>query len=147
MRGGIVTLLEWCVAVLILTGGPAIAAQPPTPEDQLRDAAIRIERAAAALGEAETVSRVAAAFKVSSRTITDLHDEKLDFGEVAIVLALAEASKAKPEAILSLWATDRLSWSEIAERNRADPRALQKRLDGIRRVLAQRPPTAGKSPR
>ncbi len=147
MRGGTVTLLGWIIAALIGTAGFATAAQSPAPEDQLRDAAIRIDRAATTLGEAETVIRLAAAFKVPSRTVTDLHDEKLDFGEVALVLALAEGSKAKPEAILSLWATDRLGWSDIVERYKINRQALQKRLDGIRRALAQRPSSAGKPSR
>lgn len=125
---------------MLLTGGLAGAGQSPTSEDRLRDAAIRIERAATALGEPETVARLAAAFKVPARTVTDLHDEKLDFGEVALVLALAEAGKTKPEAILSHWATGRLNWSEIAERTKVDRQALQKRLDGIRRALTSKRP-------
>ena len=144
MRADVSVVVGGLLAVIFLTGGLAAAGQPPTPEEQLRDAAIRIERAATALGEAETVTRLAAAFKVSSRAITGLHDEKLDFGEVAMVLALAEASKTKPEAILSLWATDRLSWSEIGERNKVNRQALLKRLDGVRRALARSPaPKAG----
>lgn len=130
---------------MVLTGGFAAAGQPPPSEERLRDAVIRIERAASALGEPEAVARLADAFKVSARMVTDLHDEKLDFGEVAMVLTLAEASQAKPEAILSLWATGRLSWSEIADRNRVDRRELLKRLEGVRRALTQ--PGPASSPR
>jgi hypothetical protein len=146
MRRGIVTLLGVLIAMLIGTVGVVSAGQAPSPEEQLRDAVIRIDRAATALGEAETVSRLAAAFKVPGRAVSALHDEKLDFGEVAMVLALAEASKTKPEAILSLWATDRLSWSEIGDRNKVGRPALLKRLDGIRRALARSPAPKGGSP-
>ncbi len=135
------------IAVILLAGGLAAAAQPAVSEDQLRVAAIRIDRAATALGEPETVSRLAAAFKVSPRSVTDLHDEKLDFGEVTLVLALAEAGKAKPEKILSLWATDRLGWTDIGERYKINRQALLKRLDAIRRGLVPRPPAPGKPAR
>jgi hypothetical protein len=145
MRGGSVRLLGWLAAFGIMWAGQAAAGQPPISEDRLRDAGIRIDRAAAALGEAETVTRLAVAFKLSGRAVTDLHDQKLDYGEVATVLALAEASKTKPEAILSLWATGRLNWSEIADRNKVDGQKLLKRLEAVRRALL--PPRPTPSPR
>jgi hypothetical protein len=139
MHRRIIALAGCLAAGLIGLAAVALAGQAPSYEDQLRDAAIRIDRAAAPLGEAGAVSRLAAAFKVPERTVLGLHDEKLDFGEVALVLALADEGKTKPEAILSLWATGRLTWSEIAQRHAVDRKTLQRRLEAVRRALA-RPP-------
>lgn len=145
MRPGFGRAFGWLAVVAIVWGGAAAAGQAPSLEEQLRDAAARIDRAAVVLGEPETISRLAALFKISRRTVTDLHDDKLDFGEAALVLALAEAAKTRPETVLSLWATGRLSWSEIALRQKADRRALLKRLEAVRRALA--PPRPVPSPK
>lgn len=136
-RLAVVGLVAGCL--LGWLAGPAVAGQPAPVEDRLRDAALRIERAAAGLPEAEAASRLAQAFRVKPRLVLDLHDQKLDFGEVALVLALAELGKSPSDRILSLWATGRLSWSQIAERLAVEPRGLLKRLDGLRRELARRP--------
>ncbi len=71
MRGGTVTLLGWLLAASVISTGLAAAAQSPAPEDQLRDAAIRIDRAATALGEAEAVTRLAASGAAILTTRTD----------------------------------------------------------------------------
>lgn len=147
MRRRVVGFLGWLAAGLLIAGGISAAGQAPPLEDQLRDAALRIEWAAASLEERENVARLAAAFKVRPRTIADLRDDKLDFGEVSLVLALAEGGKTKPEKILSLWATDRLNWSEICEREQIARQPLLKRLDLVRRALAPSPAPRGGSRR
>jgi len=145
MRRRIVGFLGWLAAALLIAEGVSAAGQAPPLEEQLRDAALRIEWAAAPLEEREIVARLAAAFKVRPRAIADLRDDKLDFGEVSLVLALAEGGKTKPEKILSLWATDRLSWSEICERERISRQPLLKRLDLVRRALDPPPAPKGGS--
>jgi hypothetical protein len=78
--------------------------------------------------------------RVKPRLVSDLHDQKLDYGEVAIVLALAEAGHASPDMLLALWATGRLSWGEIAERLKVNVSTLPKRLQAVRQELIQRTP-------
>ncbi len=132
-----------CVAlwmVLRSTGAAALAGQPAGQENRIRDAMIRIDRAGTAIGDVESMERLAAAFKVKPRVVMDLQDQKLDYGEVAVVLALSEAGKTSTDAILGLWATDRLNWGQIAERLKVDTRELLRRLEGIRRDLARRGP-------
>ncbi len=126
--------------VPLSTGAVALAGQPAGQETRIRDAMIRIDRAGTVIGEAESMERLAAAFKVKPRVVMDLQDQKLDYGEVAVVLALSEAGKTSTDAILGLWATDRLNWGQIAERLKVDTRELLRRLEGIRRDLARRGP-------
>ncbi len=97
-----------------------------------------MEQAATALDEAAATNRLAGLFRVAPRTVTDLRDHKLDFGEVAVVLVLAKTGRTSPDAILGLWASGRLNWAEIAERLRVDLRDLVRRLDAARRELRRR---------
>lgn len=138
-RNGFIILAGMCWLLLGLWRGGVTAGEPLPTEDRIRDAAIRIDRAAAALGEAETVSRLGAGFRIAPRTIADLHDQKLDFGEVAVLLSMAEIAKIPADRILSLWASDRLSWSQIAERHGVQAKRLLQRLDAIRRDLTRHP--------
>ncbi len=135
---------KWlCLAlwmVLFSAGAVALAGQPAGQETRIRDAMIRIDRAGTAIGETESLERLAAAFKVKPRVVMDLQDQKLDYGEVAVVLALSEAGKTSTDAVLGLWATDRLNWGQIAERLKVDTRDLLRRLEGVRRDLARRGP-------
>ncbi len=137
-RSGWLRVAVWML--LVPTGAVALAGQPMGRENRIRDTMIRIDRAGTAIGEMEALERLGTAFKVKPRIVMDLRDQKLDYGEVAVVLALAEAGKTAPDAILGLWATDRLNWGEIAERLKVDPRDLLRRLDGVRRDLARRSP-------
>lgn len=105
------------------------------PEDGIQDAAVRVSRAVDALGEARAEERLARLFRVAPRVVAELYEQKLDFGEVAVVLALAEAGQTSSDRILVLWASDRLHWSQIAQRLRVDLPVLLKRLEGVRRDL------------
>ncbi len=125
---------------LLPIGTVALAGQPVGREDRIRDAMIRIDRAGTAIGEVESLERLGAAFKVKPRVVMDLRDQKLDYGEVAVVLALSEAGKSSVDAVLGLWATDRLNWGQIADRLKVDLRDLLRRLEGVRRDLAHRRP-------
>ncbi len=137
-RSGWLRVAVWML--LVPTGAVALAGQPMGRENRIRDTMIRIDRAGTAIGEMEALERLGTAFKVKPRIVMDLRDQKLDYGEVAVVLALAEAGKTSPDAILGLWATDRLNWGEIAERLKVDLRELLHRLDAVRRDLARRSP-------
>lgn len=126
------------VAILLLGGAvwPAAWADPGRPDERIQEAALRLNRTAAVLAEPAASERLAAAFHVRSRVVVDLHDQKLDFGEVAVVLALAEAGRISSDRILALWASARLDWGEIAERLRVDVAALLERLETVRGELA-----------
>lgn len=113
------------------------AAQDTSRAGRIRTLVQRIEQAAAALGESATHERLAVLFRVTLRAVSDLHDQKLDSGEVAVVLALAELGATSPDGILSWWASDRLGWGEIADRLKVDTRRLLARLEEIRRALAR----------
>jgi hypothetical protein len=123
---------------LLPIGTVALAGQPVAQEDRIRDAMTRVDRAGTAIGEAESLERLSAAFRVRPRVVMDLRDQKLDYGEVAVVLALSEAGKTSVDAVLGLWATDRLNWGQIADRLKVDLRGLLRRLEGVRRDLARR---------
>jgi hypothetical protein len=123
---------------LLPIGTVALAGQPVAQEDRIRDAMTRVDRAGTAIGEAESLERLSAAFRVRPRVVMDLRDQKLDYGEVAVVLALSEAGKTSVDAVLGLWATDRLNWGQIADRLKVDLRDLLRRLEGVRRDLARR---------
>lgn len=75
--------------ILASLGAVAFAGQAGAPEGRIREAATRVERAAAPLGEAAAAARLAAGFRVSPQAVTDLRDQKLDLGEIAVVLVLA----------------------------------------------------------
>ncbi len=124
--------------VILHPAALGLAGQVTSREARIREAALRLERAAAPLDEAVAASRLAALFRVTPRTVTDLRDQKLDFGEVAVVLAMAKAGRTSPDAVLGLWASGRLNWAEIAERLRVDLRDLVRRLDAARRELQRR---------
>jgi hypothetical protein len=98
---------------------------------------MRVERAAASPGEAAAAARLAAGFRVSPQAVTDLRDQKLDLGEIAVVLVLAEAARTSPDAVLVLWANARLNWGEIADRLKVDLRTLLRRLEAARRELGR----------
>ncbi len=117
-----------------------LAAQPADTEERIGNAALRVEEAATRLGEAAAEAQLARIFRVKPRVISDLHDQKLDYGEVAVVLALAEAGHASPDAVLGLWATGRLNWGEIAERLKVNTSGLLQHLQSIRQELARRAP-------
>lgn len=126
-------------AVFLLQGGAfASAAQTRGPEERIREVLLRVERAVAPLDEVEAATRLAAAFRVPQRGVAELRDQKLGFGDVAAVLALAEAGKTSPDTILSLWASGRLNWEQIAERLKVDLRDLLHRLETVRRELGPR---------
>ncbi len=129
-------LLAPVLLCLVLLGAGRAAAEATRPADQVRDLILGVDRAAATLSEAATATRLASAFGVRPRQVLDLLDQKLDPGEVAVVLALAEASRTPSDRILGLWASVRLDWAEIAERLKVDTPALFKRLDTVRRELA-----------
>ncbi len=132
-----------CVATaLILTNAALVAgaAQTRGPEERIRDAVIRIDRAGTGLGEAESLERLAIAFKVKPRIVMDLRDQRLSYGQVTIVLVLAEAGKTSTDAVLELWATERLTWGQIAERLKINPQRLLSRLEDVRRDLSRRGP-------
>ncbi|HSB73854.1 MAG TPA: hypothetical protein VLT62_31395 [Candidatus Methylomirabilis sp.] len=121
--------------ILLSLDTASVAGQPAGREQRIGDAALRVERAMARLQEAEATARLAAAFGVSPRAVTELRDQKLALGEVAVVLALAETGKTSPDTILSLWASGRLTWGEIADRLKVEQRSLLRRLDAARRDL------------
>src|SRR5574341_411440 len=124
--------------LLLSLTASAAAGQPAGPEQRIRDAALRVERAIASLGEVQAAARLAAAFRVPPRAVADLRDQKLGFGDVAVVLALAETGKTSPDTILSLWASGRLNWGQIAGRQKVELRTLLRRLEAVRRDLARR---------
>jgi len=138
-RSGWILALGCCGLGLGLWVAGAGAGESLPAEDRIRDAAIRIDRAGAALGEAETVARLAAGFHTGPRAVAELRDEKLDFGEVAVLLALAELARIPADRLLSLWASNRLSWSQIADRHGVQTARLLQRLEAVRRDLARRP--------
>jgi hypothetical protein len=137
-RGG--WIAGWTGVLLICAAGAALAGQPQTSEERLLTASQRIERAVVALGEQTGGDRLAAGFRVAPRLVADLRDQKLDFGEIALLLALAEMGHTPPDTILGWWASRRLTWVEIADRLRVDPPALQKRLETLRRHLGRSAP-------
>jgi hypothetical protein len=132
------------VVVLLLgamwTGEPSADVAPA--EDRMQDAMQRVDRAATALDATRAAQRVAAVFRVPARVVADLQDQKLDFGEVAMVLALAEAGRISSDQILALWASARLDWDQIADRLRVDVLALVDRLEALRQDLAAPGPPA-----
>ena len=77
-------------ATIVLVSLPVFARQAKPREERILEVARRIERMAASHGEAAGVAWLAAAFRVSPHVVTDLRDQKLDLGEMAVVLALAE---------------------------------------------------------
>ena len=126
--------------ILLTFGTTAFAGQPLGREQRIREAALRVERAMGSLDEAVATARLAVAFRVPPRAVTDLRDQKLGLGDVAVVLALAETGKTSSDSILSLWASGRLDWGEIADRLKVEPRRLVHRLDTARRDLMARAP-------
>lgn len=115
----------------------SVAGQAAGREQRISDAARRVERALAGLQEAEATARLADAFGVTPRAVTELRDQKLALGDIAVVLALAETGKTSPDTILSLWASGRLNWGEIADRLKVEQRSLRRRLDAARRDLTR----------
>ncbi|HYL80779.1 MAG TPA: hypothetical protein VEU07_08200, partial [Candidatus Acidoferrum sp.] len=71
------------------------------------------------------------------RAVTDLRDQKLAFSDVVVVLALSELGKTSSNTILSLWASGRLNWGEIASRLQVKLPTLLRRLEAARRELAR----------
>lgn len=126
-------------ATLCLTVGYAgvEAGQSASRDDRIRTLARRIEQAATALGESASHERLAAQYKVTLRVVSDLHDQKLDSGEVAVVLALAELGPISSDVVLGWWASNRLSWAQIADRLTVDTRRLLQRLEEVRQALAR----------
>jgi hypothetical protein len=122
---------------LAIWGSAAFAGQDGRQEGRIRDAQLRVERAAAPLGETVAAARLAGTFRVSAQVVADLRDQKLDLGEIAVVLALAEAGRTSPDAVLGLWVNGRLTWAEIAQRLKVEVRTLLRRLDAARRELAR----------
>ena len=109
-----------------------------TREEGIRESACRVGQVAAPLGDAEADERLATVFRVKPRTVTDLCDQKLDLGEVTVILALAEFGHTSPDSILSLWASGRLNGGDIAERLKVNLRDLLWRLETERRELGPR---------
>jgi hypothetical protein len=136
--GDCLGLATWLL--LLSFGATAFAGQPVGREERIREAALRVERVLVSLDETAATTRLAAAFRVPARAVTDLRDQKLGLGEVAVVLALAETGKTSPDSILSLWASGRLDWGQIADRLKVEPRKLVHRLDTARRDLTPRSP-------
>ncbi len=134
------SIFAFCLlpAASCLLAALALAGQVSSHDARIREAALRVERAAATLDEAAATTRLAGLFRVTPRTVTDLRDQKLDFGEVAVVLAMAKAGRTSPDAVLGLWASGRLNWAEIAERLRVDRRELLRQIDAARRELRRR---------
>jgi hypothetical protein len=144
MRASSAGLSTVGVVVLLLgamwTGEPSADVAPA--EDRVQDAMQRVDRAATARDAARAAQRVAAVFRVPARVVADLQDQKLDFGEVAMVLALAEAGRISSDQILALWASARLDWDQIADRLKVDVLALLDRLEALRQDLAAPGPPA-----
>jgi hypothetical protein len=140
MQRGSGWTLGWAGVVLMCVAGTALAGQPSAREERLLTASQRIERAVLALGEQTGSDRLAAGFRVAPRLVADLRDQKLGFGDIALLLALAETSHTPPDTILGWWASHRLTWGEIADRLRVDPTALVKRLETLRRHLGRSAP-------
>ncbi len=124
--------------ILLSTVATAFAGQVVGREERIREAALRVERVIVSLDEAEAAKRLAAALRVPPRSVTDLRDQKLGLGDVAVALALSELGKTSPDTILSLWASGRLNWGEIAERLKVEQRTLLRRLDTLRRDMVRR---------
>jgi hypothetical protein len=104
-------------------------------EERIQEAILQLDRAATGVDGARAAQRLALAFRVSPRLVADLQDQKLDFGEVAMVLALAEAGRTSSDQVLGLWANARLDWGQIAARLRVDVMVVLNRLDTVRRQL------------
>jgi hypothetical protein len=109
--------------------------QDASRENRIRTLAQRIAQAAAGLGEPGSHDRLSTQFRVSPQVVADLHEHKLDSGEVSVVLALAELGNASPDAILGWWANGRQGWGEIAGRLQVDARRLLTRLEEVRLAL------------
>jgi hypothetical protein len=144
MRASGAALVAVGLVVLLLggmwTGEPSADVAPA--EDRIREAMLRADRAATALEGACAAQRLAVVFRVPARVVAYLQDQKLDFGEIAMVLALAEAGRISSDQILALWASARLDWGEIADRLRVDVAALIERLEVVRRDLLAPPVSA-----
>jgi hypothetical protein len=138
MRTGGAALVAVGLVVLLLggmwTGEPSADVAPA--EERIQEAMLRVDRAATALDGARAAQRLAGAFRVPARVIADLQDQKLDFGQVAMVLALAEAGRISSDQVLTLWANARLNWEQIAARLRVDVPHLLERLDMLPDALA-----------
>jgi hypothetical protein len=105
------------------------------PDERIQAAMLRLNRTALSVTDGSPEEWLARAFRVAPRLVADLQDQKLDFGEVAVVLALAEAGRTPSDRILGMWASERLEWAQIAARLRVDPSALVFRLEGLLREL------------
>ncbi len=133
----------WAVALLALAppggGAPADAAdrgQAPAPRSRaITVEAARVAQAAAGLAEEEAVRQLAGAFAVPPRQVGDLRDQKLGFADVAATLAVARAAGVVPNAVLALWANERLSWDEVAARLGAPSAHVIRLLRRARRAL------------
>jgi hypothetical protein len=115
---------------------PHAAAEFPLSGDRIGELVVGVDQATAGLSDVAAAARLAANLRVRPPSVRELLDQKLDPGEVAVVLALAEASRTSSDRILGLWASVRLDWAQIAERLHVDAVALLKRLETVRRELA-----------
>ncbi len=140
-RGGVRTcgaalvgLALGCLLLAVLWTGEAPANVSPA-EERIQEAIQRLDRIVTGVDPTRAVQRLAVAFRVSPQLVADLQDQKLDFGEVATVLALAEAGRISSDQILALWASARLNWEQIAGRLGVDVSTLLRRLETVRQGL------------
>ncbi len=103
--------------------GVALAAGPSKEEKQATSAIASVDKAGSEPnGEQQVVSRLEARFNVDQARIDNLRSQNLGFGEIAIVLALAQKmtggiTDANVLSIMSLrTGTPPLGWGEIARK-------------------------------
>jgi hypothetical protein len=118
----IVLLSSLVVLALSLSAArPATTAGPSKEEKQLRSAATATDKEASEPeGQKTVVSRLESTFNVDQARIDGLRAQNLGYGEIAIVLALAQKmadgiTDANVQSIMSLrTGTPPMGWGEIA---------------------------------
>lgn len=60
-------------------------------------------------------------FRLAPRKLDDLLNQKLTYGEVAVVVILDRLSHAGSNRILTMWANHRKDWADIARELNVDP--------------------------
>ncbi len=139
------------VAVAAALSAPARASDPSREEQELNTAASSLDQTASQEeGQKAVVTRLETTFGVDQARIDGLRSQNLGYGEIAIVLALAQKmtggiTDANIQTIMAMrTGTPPLGWGEIARKLGENLGAI---VSGVNRVAKQSRETAGKPDR
>ena len=105
----------------------------------LTEEAARLDQAAGRLAEAEALRRLAQAFNVAPQQVADLREQKLAFGDAGAALAVARVARKPLNAVVTLWANERLDWGDVAARLGAPRSRVMRQLRRARQALETAP--------